>query len=174
MAVLLPSEKSPFDVILTYTDFTYDVYNYSLSLTYSAANSIPRTLKILSNSFYTDSLSGILYVTGNVTNIGTQVATSVRVIATFYDSKGYVVWVDNEYSVPHDILPDMNASFQVTVPDYTVFPLVASYALTAESVQQPIIPETPYFPALPLLITATIIIAALSAAIVYIKKSPKK
>ncbi len=169
LAVLLPGEKSPFDVMLTRVDLGYDVYNYSLSLTYSAANSVPRTLEFLSNNSYTDSLSGVFVVVGNLTNIGTEVANNVRVIATFFDSKGNVVWVDEEYSEPHDILPSMNASFQVAVPDDIASPLVASYALAAESVQQPIIPETPYFPALLLLILATITIAVLLVVIVYLK-----
>ncbi len=80
-----------------------------------------------------------------------------------------VAWVDEEYSEPHDILPGMNASFQVAVPDDIASPLVTSYALTAEPVQQPIIPETPYFPALPLLILATITIAVLLVVILYLK-----
>ena len=170
LTVILPNEKSPFDVVLTYFLTENDVYNYSLSIAYSSANSIPRTLKILSNTSNTDS-AGILYVDGNVTNIGTGVAANVRVIATFFDSEGYVVWANEEYSEPHDILPGSIASFEVLVPDYSVVPLVASYTLTPESFQQTIIPESPYFPALPLLIIAAIIIAVLLAVIVYMKRA---
>jgi hypothetical protein len=172
LTVILPNEKSPFDVVLTYFLTENDVYYYSLSIVYSAANSISRTLKILSNSSNTGS-AGILYVDGSLTNIGTGVAANVRVIATFYDSEGYVVWVNEEYSEPHDILSGANASFEVVVPDYSVVPLVASYALTAESGQQTIIPESPYFPALPLLIIATVIIVALLVVIVFMKRAHK-
>ena len=170
LTVVLPNEKSPFDVVLTYFLTENDVANYSLSIAYSSANSIPRTLKILSNTSNTDS-AGILYVDGNVTNIGTGVAANVRVIATFFDSEGYVVWANEEYSEPHDILPGSIASFGVLVPDYSVVPLVASYTLTPESFQQTIIPESPYFPALPLLIIAAMIIAVLMAVIMYMKRT---
>jgi len=170
LTVILPNEKSPFDVILTYVLTEQDVYNYSLSIAYSAANSTPRALKILSNTTNIDS-AGILYVDGIITNIGTGVAANVRVIATFFDSGGNVVWANEEYSEPHDILPSTNASFEVLVSDYSVVPLVASYALTAESVQQPITIESPNFPALPLLIIATIVIAVLLAVIVYMKRA---
>ena len=40
LTVILPNEKSPFDVVLTYYLTENDVYNYSLSTAYSAANSI--------------------------------------------------------------------------------------------------------------------------------------
>jgi hypothetical protein len=170
LTVILPNEKSPFDVVLTYFLTENDVYNYSLSITYSAANSVSRTLRILSNTSYTDS-AGILYVDGSVANVGIGVAANVRVIATFYDSDRHVVWVNEEYSEPHDILSGANATFEVLVPDYSVVPLVNSYALTPESFQQPIVPESSYFPALPLAIAATIIIAALLAVIVYMRHS---
>src|SRR5512136_1106866 len=134
LTVIMPNEKSPFDVVLTYFLTENDVYNYSLSITYSAANSVSRSLRILSNTSYTDS-AGILYVDGSVTNVGTGVAANVRVIATFYDSDGHVVWVNEEFSEPHDILSGANATFEVLVPDYSVVPLVATYALTPESFQ---------------------------------------
>jgi hypothetical protein len=172
LIVIMPNEKSPFDVVLTYFLTENDVANYSLSISYSAANSVSRTLRILSNASYTDS-SGILYVDGSVTNVGTGVAANVRVIATFYDSDGHVVWVNEEYSEPHDVLSGANASFEVLVPDYSVVPLVTSYALTPESFQQPIVPESSYFPVLPLAIALTIIISALLAVIVYMRHSYK-
>ncbi len=173
LTVILPNEKSPFDVVLTYSLTEKDVYNYSLSVAYSPANPIQRTLKILSNSSNTDS-AGILYVDGSLTNIGTGVATNVRVIATFYDSEGDVMWVNEEFSEPHDVLPGANASFEILVPDYSVVPLVASYALEAESYQQPIQPESSSFPVLPLLILAIIIITVLLGFIAYSKRSSKK
>ena len=37
LTVILPNEKSPFDVVLTYYLTEHDVYNYSLSIAYSAA-----------------------------------------------------------------------------------------------------------------------------------------
>lgn len=143
--VLLLGEKSPFDVLLLYvSDSDFQVYNYSLSLTYSTADSISRQLKIVSNSSSTDILSGILYVNGNITNLGPGTTTHVRVIATFYDSEGYVVWADEAYSDPHDITPNGNASFALSLPDNTVIPLVAGFGLTAESDQYAIVPEYQY------------------------------
>jgi hypothetical protein len=173
LTVILPNEKSPFDVVLTYSLREKDVYNYSLSIAYSPANSISRTLKILSNNSNTDS-AGILYIDGNLTNIGTGVAVNSRVIATFYDSEGYVVWANEEFSEPHDILPGAIASFEVLVSDYSVVPLVTSYSLEAEAAQQPILPESSSFPVLPLLIVAITIIAVLLVVIVYLKRNLKK
>lgn len=172
LTVILPNEKSPFDVVLTYFLTENDVANYSLSVSYSAANSVSRTLRILSNTSYADS-AGILYVDGSVTNVGTGVAANVKIIATFYDSDGNVVWVNEAYSEPHDVLSGAYASFEVLVPDYSVVPLVASYVLTPESFQQPIVPESSYFPVLPLAIAVTIIIAVLLAVIAYIMHSYK-
>jgi hypothetical protein len=160
LEVLLPGEKSPFDVVLPYgSDLSYVVYNYSLSLTFSAADSIPRQLEIVSNTSYTDSFSGILYVTGNITNLGPATTTHARVIATFYDSNGSVVGVDDEYSQPHDIPPNVNASFTVSLLDETLVPLVANYGLTAESDQYAMVPEYQYLFILPLLVTTTAVTA---------------
>jgi hypothetical protein len=160
LEVLLPGEKSPFDVILVYGyDLFGQVYNYSLSFTYSAANSIPRQLEIVSNSSSIDISSGFLYVTGNITNLGPGTATHARVIATFYDSEGYVVWVDEAYSQPHDIMPAGNASFTLVLPDNTVVPSAVGYGLTAESDQYAMIPEYQCLFILPLLIVTTAALA---------------
>ncbi len=173
LTVILPREKSPFDIVLTSIDFEKDVYNYSLSITFSEANPVIRTLKILSNTKYTDS-AGFIYVDGILTNTGTGIAANVRVIATFYDSKGFVVWVNEEYSEPHDLLSGAHASFEVLVPDYSVVPLVANYALTADSGTQPSAPESPYSSILLPLAIAAILIAVLLVVIVFSTKKGQK
>ncbi len=93
LTLILPKEKSPFDVVLTRIDFEKDLYNYSLSIAFSEASPVARTLKILSNTTNTDS-AGIIYVDGILTNTGTGIEANVRVISTFYDSKGFVVLVN--------------------------------------------------------------------------------
>ncbi len=172
LTVILPGEKSPFDIVLTRIDFEKDVYNYSLNIAFSEASPVTRTLKILSNTTYTDS-AGIFYVDGTLTNTGTGITANVRVIATFYDSKGFVVWANEEYSEPHDILPGANASFEVLVPDYSVVPLVADYALTADSGTQSTAPESHYSLTLPLLAIAAILIAVLLVIVVFMQKGAK-
>jgi hypothetical protein len=152
--VLLPGDKSPFDVLLYDASSNYldQVVSYNLSFSYYAGEWAARELEIVSNSSYIDPVSDLLYVTGNLTNLGPGITTHVTVIATFYDSDENVVWVDEVYSEPHDLWSNGNASFTLVLSDDIVIPLVAGYNLTAESDQYEMVLEYQFLYILPLLI----------------------
>jgi len=138
--VLLPGRKSPFEVILLDTTQAAKVHHYSLSVEFSATSPIPIGLEILSNSSYIDAV-GFMHVVGEIKNVATGTATLVKVITTFYDQTGNVVATAFRYSSPSDISPGQKASFDLVLTHKNRVPLVATYALTAESNQYAIVPE---------------------------------
>ena len=154
--ILLAGSKSPFEVLLFDTVQAAKVNHYSLGVTFSAANAIPLGLQILSNDSYTDSL-GFVHVVGEIENIGTATATDVKVIATFYNSTGYVVAIAVTSSNPSNIDSGHIAPFEVLMTYSDREPLVTSYALTGQSQQYAIIPEFPSVVILPLFIVFTIL-----------------
>ncbi|MDI6690478.1 MAG: FxLYD domain-containing protein [Candidatus Bathyarchaeota archaeon] len=142
LSVLLPARKSPFEVLLIDTTQATKVHHYSLSVKFSATSPIPIGLEILSNSSYIDAV-GCMHVVGEIKNIATGNATYVKVIATFYNSTGHVVATDFTYSDPSDISPGQKAPFDVLLIHKNRAPLVATYALTAESNQYAVVSEFP-------------------------------
>jgi len=160
LSVILPGRKSPFEIILTDTTQSAKVYTYSLGVTYSATSSIPMELEMLSNSSYVDGI-GDLHVVGNIKNVGSENSTFTQVIATFYNSTGTVVATAYTYSNPDTITPSQTAPFEIIL-DYTNrVPLVASYALTAESAEYAFVPEFPT-PFIPLSLLAGSLLIALT------------
>jgi len=142
LSVLLPGRKSPFEVLLIDTTQAAKVHHYSLSVTFSATSPIPIGLEILSSSSYVD-IVGYMHVVGEIKNIATGDATYVKVIATFYNTTGHVVATAFTYSDPSALSPSQKAPFEILLIYNNRVPLVASYALTAESNQYAMVPEFP-------------------------------
>jgi len=140
LSILLPERKSPFEVLLTDTTQAAKVHHYSLSITFSITDPIPLGLEILSNSSYIDEV-GYMHVVGEIKNIATGRATYVKVIATFYNLTGHVIATAFTYSDPSDLDPGQKAPFEILLLHTDRVPLVASYALTAESSQYALVPE---------------------------------
>ena len=140
LSVLLPGRKSPFEILLVDTTQAAKVHHYSLSVTFSAASPIPIGLEILSNSSYVDAV-GYMHVVGEIKNIADGDATYVKVIATFYNSTGHVVATDFTYSDPSNLSPGQKAPFEILLVYTNRVPLVATYALTAESNQYAMVSE---------------------------------
>ena len=113
-------------------------------------------LEILSNSSYIDGV-GYMHVVGEIKNVATGTATFVKIIGTFYNSTGHVVATGFAYSDPNDINPDQIAPFQLLLVYANRVPLIANYALTAESSQYALVFEFPLFFILPLFIMTTLI-----------------
>lgn len=138
--VILPSRKSPFDILFTETAQIPRIDHYSLTVTLSTTVSKPIGIQILSNSSYVDRW-GYLHVVGEIKNIGSIRTTYVKIIATFYDSSGNVVDCDFAYSDPDELEPGQVAPFDIMLTHRERIPLIHSYALTAESTHYAIVPE---------------------------------
>jgi len=147
--ILLAGRKSPFEVLIVDTAQAAKVHHYSLSVTFSVATPIPENLQILSQSSYTDGL-GYMHIVGQIKNTAAAIATYVKAIVTFYNSTGNVVAAILTFSNPEHLNAGQTAPFEAILVYTNRVPLVASYALTAESQQYAIVPEFPSIMVLPL------------------------
>jgi preprotein translocase subunit SecG len=90
---------------------------------------------------------GVYWVSGTVKNSGSQTATNIRVIGTFYNASGTVVAVGyTEYLTPASLSPSSVASFKVGAFDRneTLVPSaqkIASYSLLVQ-VKEPLLTGT--------------------------------
>jgi hypothetical protein len=163
--VVLPGRKSPFDILLSESEGSLKVHNYSLTVSWDDyAMGKPIGLEILSNSSYIDAY-GYMIVDGEIKNTGNLVANYTEVIATFYDADGTVVGCDFDYTDPTHLAPSQTATFKINLIYTQQVMKVASYSLTAESMQYAIIPEFPAIITLPLFIVLTLL------ALVFARKS---
>lgn len=109
--VLLPGQKSPFEIILE------DVYHMShyevVASSYKTTNILPyRTLKFISHNSSRDE-TGRLHIVGEVENTGDKNATGVEVIAAFYDERGTVIAMNTTYTEPANLEPGLVAEFEI-------------------------------------------------------------
>ena len=108
-------------------------------------------LKVKSSSGAADG-EGVYWVSGSVENSGSQTATNIRVIGTFYNSEGTVVAVGyTDHLTPTSLNPSSVASFKVGAFDQnqTVVPSIrkiSSYSLLIQA-EKPLLSGTP--PSLP-------------------------
>jgi hypothetical protein len=91
---------------------------------------------------------GVYWVTGTVKNMGTQTATNVRVLGTFYDKEGNVIAVGGytDAALSASLSPSASANFKFGAYDtnQTLMPQnqqIASYALLVQ-VEGPILQGT--------------------------------
>lgn len=159
--ILLPGRKSPFSVMLHEWDGSLNVHNYTLSVSwdnYAAGKALG--LEILSSSNYTDEY-GNFHVTGEIENQGTLEARYAKAFVTFYDSDGVVVGEDSDFTDPTHIPPSEKGAFDVELIYDQQVMKVASYSLSAESLEYGLIPEFPMFLILPLFVITTLLIIIL-------------
>ena len=135
--VLMVGRKSPFDIVLLDTTQSAKVDNYSLSVTFSATSPIPIGLEILSHNSYVDESGSMHIIVGEIMNIAAEKASTVRVIATYYDGAGDVVAAMLTYLDPiqSDLDPGQTAQFEFLLSDEDRTPYVDTYGLTAESTE---------------------------------------
>jgi len=139
--VLLPGRKSPFSIMLLKSSGSLEVYNYSLTVSWdNYAAGKPLALQILSNSSRIDEL-GYMHVLGEIKNTGSSTARFTKAIATFYDANGTVVGEASSYTEPSDINSNQTAAFDIELTYTQQVMKVASYTLTAESMDYALIPE---------------------------------
>lgn len=137
LSIILPERKSPFLLTLWDQSLSSNIDHYSLSVTFSATDSMPESLRILSNSSYYD-IGGGLNIVGEVENTASEGATYVYVIATCYDEYGTVINLGSNSTT--DIEAHQQAPFSITISDNNP-ESVSYYELTVESFEFAAIPE---------------------------------
>ena len=131
--VLLAGRKSPFTISLLPSQGSLNVYNYTLSVSwtdYPLGKALG--LVVLSSSDHIDGY-GYKHVTGQIQNQGTTNANFTEAIATFYDSTGKVVGTDWDYTEPLHLTPNQISTFDIELIYTQQVMKVASFSLTAES-----------------------------------------
>jgi len=82
-----------------------------------------------------------MHVLGEIKNTGSLTARFTKAIATFYDANGTVVGEASSYTEPSDINSNQTAAFDIELIYTQQVMKVASYTLTAESIDYALIPE---------------------------------
>ncbi len=139
--ILLIDRKSPFDIQLLDETLSENVDHYALGISFLSTNPIQEGIEILFHSSNIDD-DGIR-ITGNVKNLENEVATNVKVIATFYNSTGNVIAAKHNYLDPihNNLEPYQIREFEIILEDRLEY--VDHYTLTAESTRYAEIPEFP-------------------------------
>ena len=126
VAQLLPQQKAPFDIDFQPPQGSNGWYSVGdINLDVAAANSTSSyqypDLKITSSSGSvgtTGDYNGAYMVTGKIQNTGTQAATNITVVGTFFNSTGSVVGVGyTNYLEPRTLNPSESLSFQIAAFD---------------------------------------------------------
>jgi hypothetical protein len=138
--VLPPGRRAPFRLSSNDVNQSGEVRRYALNCTYQIASAIPQQLEILSMSTYIDNL-GQMRIVGEIKNIGAVEATYVKIVATCFNTTGFVVAADFTYA-SRVMGPNQTSPFDLSIDDQLT-PLVNSYVLTAESYEYAMIPEFP-------------------------------
>lgn len=126
VAQLLPQQKAPFDIDFQPPQGSNGWYNVGeINLNVAVANSTSSyqypDLKITSSSASvstTGDYNGAYLVTGSIQNTGTQAATNLTVVGTFFNSTGAVVGVGyTNYLEPRTLNPSESLNFQIAAFD---------------------------------------------------------
>jgi hypothetical protein len=114
LEVLLPGEKSPFDIT---TNQFENTTRYEVQIDANPARTAPRTdLDILSTSDNIDDI-GYWHVTGEVENTGSTPAQFIKVILTARDVNKEVVDVGYSYTSLDTIPPGGKSPFEISIVD---------------------------------------------------------
>jgi hypothetical protein len=175
---LSPSTNSPFKIEVTNTDQSARVSTYELTaVALRTTDAFPKELVILSAAGTQDDHYVNKYVEGVVKQNTNYRANSVRVIATFYDYYGEVVYTDFDtidvlepnVAKPYEIdfyassMPSMQDWLNVTYCSVTAESMEYSSNLKSNILFQGLVPEMP-----PLFVP--LILAALLVSTLFTKK----
>jgi exo-1,4-beta-D-glucosaminidase len=161
---LLPQQKAPFKVTgLPPTGYNAsDIDSYEIEIVDFTSVEVwqYQDLEILSSTSHINQI-GYFTVEGTVRNVGSMVATDVKIVATFYDASGTVIDAASAYAEPppFSLSPDQTVSFTVGSEEQQFATSITGYSLLLQ-VATPIIPEFPYVPVLAgSLIAVTVMLA---------------
>jgi hypothetical protein len=136
-----PATPAGFDVMENSAADSALVNSYTLNLEYHTSQPLRPVLYIYSVNATTDLFKRIV-LTGLVQNSGDVASEGTRVVGTFYDAGGNVVYVGFTPTDPATIPGGYHQPFQMTVTLERT-KLVTSWSLQAEGQQYTSIPETP-------------------------------
>jgi hypothetical protein len=141
MSTLNPGRKAPFEITLMNEVLAAEVHHYDVRIvSYDIATPKPIGLEIPYQYDYIDRWDRMI-IYGEIKNIGSMTATSVNVVATYYDTDGNVVGSARTYVQPSDIQPNLTIPFEISFWDTDRVDYVDSYALEAESNEYVLVPE---------------------------------
>jgi hypothetical protein len=166
--VLLPGRKAPFHYTAGTEGSLVNSYVVDMDF-YDAAETIPSVLETVSDSHnITDqTILKTMNVTGQVKNSGSQTATAVKVLATFYngpDGTGTVVGVSAATSSPYSLNAGQTGTFNILIDITGRESQFVSYVLVPES------PEYAAIPELPIVIELLFLICAATASLLITRK----
>lgn len=137
---LPPGEAAGFNVMENSAPNSAAVTNYTLNLEYHESQPVTFALNAYAVNA-TKNIFGSLVLTGFVQNNGNTESDYTKVVATFYESDGKVVYVGMTSTDPATIPLANRQPFQITVPGADRSALVTSWSLQIESQQFTSIPE---------------------------------
>ncbi len=111
--ILLPGEKSPFNILVE--DNVDKVKKFSIKLSADATTEKPlRSIKVLNKNSYIGELDDFVVV-GEVKNRGKKTARFVMVILILYDSRGTTVGCDSTFVEISTLAPGETSPFEISI-----------------------------------------------------------
>ncbi len=141
---LPPAQRTPFNLIEIDLVKSAKSSSYSLTLDFQQATTAPANMLIIQGANSSKDGLGYFNIVGQVRNTGTQTSTFTKVVATYYNQAGKVIYVDFAFTSPSDIPPSQAYGFKIIGPGGPTGNQVASYNLFAQSQQYTSIPEWPW------------------------------
>jgi hypothetical protein len=129
---LNPNQFSPFEIIYLDPNTIDNVRNFSFSVNYKFGKEKPNFLFINDINKRLD-FNGFFYINGEITNIGTNTANNVTVVATVYDIDGKIIGITKAITEPFVIGSKNKAAFGLAVNDKTVAFKIKDFVLQAYS-----------------------------------------
>jgi len=128
--ILVPQQKSPFDVS-SYPSKNLAVDHYKVVISdYSSTTNQPYR-NLVAQGVTTSVEYGYYHIRGEVRNTGTQRATYVKIVVTYYNAEGKVIGTAFTFTDPSDIDAGQTAPFDCS--SYPLEILPASYQLQVQS-----------------------------------------
>jgi hypothetical protein len=129
---LNPHHFSTFEIIYLDLNSIDKVKNYSYEVEYNISKEKPTLLKIDYVNNRLD-LTGFYYINGKITNIGSNIANNITVIATVFDHNNNIIGITKAISEPFTIGSKKSAAFGLAVNDKTISIKIKHYTLQAYS-----------------------------------------
>ena len=126
LSYLAPNQITPFNLVELDSGKSSRTQRYSLVLDYIGSSPFSVKLKIVNVGNSTNSL-GWLEVVGEVENDGDNASNNTRVIGTFYDDAGKVIYVTSTLTSPSKIPSGNKYGFKLFVTDEGLTHKVARY-----------------------------------------------
>jgi len=143
--IILPGEKSPFEILLSDQTLINKVNSYNLVV--SSYNKpidiLPQNLRIISDNSYF-SKSEYFNIHGKILNEGPSRSTYTMITAICYDTNGTVVATTQGFTNPATVISGRETQFNIIVLDSEQSKKVSSYALQVQSNEAVMIPEFPF------------------------------